>query len=114
MRTNIYKDKILTILKKKHLLSIAEINKIIPEADHSTVFRNIEQLVGERQIKKILINNRSIAYELSSENHNHFICDSCGMVELINISAKNSVLKNKIISDITVRGSCGGCNKRKK
>lgn len=61
MRTNIYKEHILNLLKKKHLLTIAEIHKAIPDADYSTVFRNIEQLLKDRKIKRILVDNKSVA-----------------------------------------------------
>lgn len=108
MRTNIYKEKILLLLKKKHLLTIAEINKDIPDADYSTIFRNIEQLLKEKNIKKVLIDNKTIAYELSNENHDHFICNDCGKVESIHIPHTN--IKGHKVEDITVRGSCDKCD----
>jgi len=107
MRTNIYKEKILKLLQKRHLLTIAEIHKAIPEADYSTIFRNVESLLVGKKIKKVMIRNKSIAYESAGDNHDHFICNDCGIVESIHISHKS--IKGRKVDDITVRGSCGKC-----
>jgi len=107
MRTNIYKEKIVSLLRKKHLLTIAEIHKAIPEADYSTIFRNVEHLLAGKVIKKVMIDNKSVAYELAKENHDHFICNDCGTVESIHIP--HNSIKGRKIDDITVRGSCNKC-----
>lgn len=107
MRTNIYKEKILSLLRKKHLLTIAEIHKAIPDADYSTVFRNVEQLLKDKEIKKVMIDNKSIAYESSKDSHDHFICNDCGTVESIHIP--HNSIKGRKVDDITVRGSCNKC-----
>ncbi len=107
MRNNIYKEKILKALEKKHLSTIAEIHKDIPEADYSTIFRNVELLLSEKKIKKIMIDNKTIAYESSKESHDHFICNDCGNVEAIHIP--HDSIKGRQIDDITVRGTCNSC-----
>ncbi len=107
MRISIYKEKILALLRKKHLLTIAEIHKALPDADYSTVFRNVEQLLKDKEIKKVMIDNKSIAYESAHESHDHFICNDCGSVESIHIPHK--AIQGHKIEDITVRGSCNKC-----
>jgi len=107
MRTNVYKEQILSLLQKKHLLTIAEIHKAIPEADYSTIFRNVEQLLSGKEIKKVMIDNKSVAYESTKESHDHFICNDCGTVEAIHIS--HNSIKGRKVDDITVRGSCNKC-----
>ena len=107
MRTNVYKEHILKLLKKKHLLTIAEIHKAIPDADYSTVFRNVEQLLKDKEIKKVMIDNKSIAYESSKDSHDHFICNDCGTIESIHIPRKS--IKGRKVDDVTVRGSCNKC-----
>lgn len=107
MRTNVYKKQILDLLQKKHLLTIAEIHKAIPEADYSTIFRNVEHLLADKEIKKVMIDNKSIAYESAKESHDHFICNDCGTVESIHIP--HNSIKGRKIDDITVRGSCNKC-----
>lgn len=107
MRTNIYKKKILKLLKENHLLTILEIHKALPEADYSTIFRNIEQLMRDKEIKKIRIDNKAVAYESSHESHDHFICNDCGTVESIHIP--HDRIKGRKVEEITVRGTCNNC-----
>lgn len=108
MRTNIYKEKICALLKKEHLLTIAQIHEAIPDADYSTIFRNIEQLHKDKIIKKVVVDTKSIAYEASDGSHDHFICNDCGMIE--SISIPHSSITSHKVEDITVRGSCDKCN----
>lgn len=109
MRTNIYKEKIIGLLKKNHLLSITDIHKAIPKADYSTVYRNIEQLLDDKKIKKVLIDNKTSVYELVHENdHDHFVCDDCGDISEIEVSRKKLGISLPI-SDITIRGLCNNC-----
>ena len=107
MRTNVYKETILKLLQTGHLLTISDIHKAIPEADYSTIFRNVEQLLKDKQIKKLMVDNKSIAYESAHESHDHFICNDCGKVEEIHIP--HDSIKDHKIDDITVRGSCHNC-----
>jgi len=113
MRTNIYKDKIIKLLSRKHLLSIADIHKTLPEADYSTVYRNIEQLTSDKKIKKVVLDKGVVLYEINNEqnNHDHFVCNDCGSVEeLERVDIDLVFLKNHNITDVLVRGVCQGCN----
>lgn len=107
MRNNVYKKQIVNLLNNKHLLSIAEIKEAIPEVDYSTVFRNVEQLLKDKAIKRIILDNKSVAYESALDSHDHFICNDCGKVEEIHIP--HNTLKGHRIDDITIRGSCDQC-----
>jgi Fe2+ or Zn2+ uptake regulation protein len=109
MKTSQYKKQILELLNQNHLLSISEINALIPEADYSTIFRNMETLLQEGLIKKVLISNKSVAYESTQDIHDHFICNDCGKVESVYIS--HDLINGRKIDEITVRGSCGDCDK---
>ena len=110
MRANIYKEKVLAAFKNKHLLSIADIHMAIPNADYSTVFRNVDHLVKEGVLKKVVIDQRSTVYELGTERHDHFICNSCGVIEAMQGSSLRERCPRKIISDIVARGICDNCN----
>jgi Fe2+ or Zn2+ uptake regulation protein len=108
MRNSSYKNNILKMLSKKHLLSVAEIREEVG-GDFSTVFRNLESLVKEGIIKKVVVSKDSVMYEKVSANpHDHFVCDDCGTVEEIKINRKGIKSKGSI-KDILVRGVCTSC-----
>ena len=113
MRTNIYKDKILDLLKKNHLLSISDIHKKISGADYSTVYRNIEQLAIDKEIKKVILDKDKVMYEVSDKknNHDHFVCVDCGSVDEIERPIINlPSFKKYNVTDVLVRGFCQNCN----
>ena len=107
MRTSIYKEKILKVISNGHLLTISEINKHIPDADYSTIFRNVEILLSCGKIKKVFIDNKTIAYEIAKEDHDHFICNKCGTVECVKVSHKS--IEGRKVEEITIRGICNNC-----
>ncbi len=109
MRTNVYKNEILDLFKKNHLLSISEIQKAIPKADFSTIFRNIKILIKKNELKEIVINHKETRYELARHAHDHFICNDCGDVEPVHITLPKGELSSKRISEVTVRGTCSNC-----
>lgn len=109
MRNSVYKNKILEILAKKHLLSVADIQKEV-EADFSTVFRNLEALVKDGLAKKVVISKDQVLYEKAGgdHQHDHFVCDDCGKVDSIDIKREKIKVLGEV-NDILVRGRCGGC-----
>jgi len=109
MRTNVYKEKILNLFQDTHLLGTVDIHKSIPEADYSTIYRNVEHLLEENKIKKVLVDTKTVVYELVHGNeHDHFICDDCGDVEEIEVSRKKLGI-SLLITDVTIRGLCSNC-----
>jgi len=110
MRISIYKEKIVDLLSKEHLLSMADIKRKLKGADFSTIFRNIEQLVEDEVVRKVVVGKDVVLYELISKKsqHDHFICDDCGRISEIHIS-RAGLPKQANISDVTVRGRCGQC-----
>ncbi len=115
MRISTYRKKILEILKDTHLLSIAAIHKNIPEADFSTVFRNLEHLCLKGIVKRVFIDKDLVLYELFDVNHphDHFFCVHCGMIE--SLEARRDIISDKLLHttviDIIVRGICKHCTK---
>jgi Fe2+ or Zn2+ uptake regulation protein len=110
MRSSIYKDKVRSVLQGEHLLSLAHIQEKLGGVDFSTVFRNVEQLVAEGLVKKIVISKDTVLYEMVNQkhNHDHFVCNDCGVVE--SVRAPKFELKGKaIVTDVLVRGTCGDC-----
>lgn len=109
MRSNVYKNKVLAVLKRGHLLSISDIHKAVGGADFSTVFRNVERLVNEGLLKRVVVNKDIVLFETAEQHvHDHFVCNYCGLVEAIPLS-KRIHLQGKRIADVLVRGTCGKC-----
>jgi len=56
-----------------------------PTINFSTVYRNLEMLVHEGIINKVVVQDKTQTYELSSdaEHHHHMICKNCGSVQCI-------------------------------
>jgi Fe2+ or Zn2+ uptake regulation protein len=113
MRTNIYKDKIIKLFEKNHLLSIPDIHKKMKDADYSTVCRNVGQLVADEDIKKVVFDKDVVMYEINNteHNHDHFVCTDCGLVDELDRSFINlSSLKQCVVKDVVVKGLCKNCN----
>lgn len=94
---------------------MADVHKRISDADYSTVYRNVKQLVSDNQIRKVLFDKGNIMYELNQkkDNHDHFLCLDCGDVEEIHMSSKDLPLSNNHkVSDLLVRGLCEICNRK--
>lgn len=109
MRTSVYKNKIIDILQKNHLMSISDIHKGLPDADFSTIFRNINSLCEIGKVKKITLDKDVVVYELvDGHSHDHFMCDDCGRIESIHLERKIKV-GNNIVKDILFRGTCEEC-----
>ena len=113
MRTNIHKNKILSVLKKHHLLSISDIHKEITTADYSTVYRNVEQLAADNEIRRVVLGKNNVMYELNDKEnqHDHFLCNDCGDIESVNISyEKLSILNEREVTDVLLKGLCEKCH----
>ncbi len=111
MRINEYKQLICKTLEKHHLLNLSEIHKYVPDAHFASIYRNTESLCRDGILKKVIIDKNNVRYELGSHNHGHFVCNNCETVE--EVSVPSSIKKSHIISDMLIRGMCGGCSKVK-
>lgn len=107
MRTPQYRGQILDVLKKGHLFTLAEIQKKLPKANHSTLFRNLEQLTDEGIVQKVTLKKNTVAYELDKE-HGHFVCNNCNTVSDLNFPTK-IIKKGFTVTDMVVRGICKTC-----
>ncbi len=110
MKTNIYQKRILSLFQKKHMLTISQIHEAIPEADYSTIFRNVDRLFKNKQLKAITTEKKSVMYELAENDHAHFVCDNCGSVESMQIKI-DKIARGKVVKDVIMRGICNNCVK---
>lgn len=46
-------------------------------ADFSSVFRAAERLVAEGRLRKLLLEDGRVRFELATAHHDHFLCDRC-------------------------------------
>lgn len=88
-----------------------------PSVGKGTVYRNLNILSEEGEIKKIEIPNASDRFDFTLHEHYHVRCINCGAVEDVEMSEVPD-LKNQIRNshnmklldyDILFRGICGAC-----
>lgn len=91
---------------------MADIHKKIAHADYSTVYRNVEQLINNGKIKKVVFDKDKIMYEINSSEsqHDHFVCTDCGFVDELDRSTLKSSFKEYAITDILIKGLCQKCH----
>lgn len=95
------------------------IRTIIPNISLGTVYRNLNLLVSNGEILKLISKDGKDRYDALISNHYHFICDKCGGVEdlmidsLIDIEEVNKLNHDLLIQshDITFTGICKKCLK---
>lgn len=110
-RTTKHKQAILEVFENNHLLSAKELAVQIPQADQSTIYRNLNRLAKDEVLRRVQT-EAVTKYELADkhQNHDHFICDDCDTVETIFVDKS---LKSKLPStencSLTVRGVCKKC-----
>lgn len=107
MKTNQYKEKIKAYISKNHLVSMSDISKNISDANFSTIFRNVEQMVQDGELKRIVLDKDVIKYESANHSHNHFVCDECGDVDEVEVTLAD---KSRKVRDVVVRGVCDKCD----
>lgn len=87
----------------------------------ATVYRNLKSLVDEGVLKEMNIEKQGVRYDLHEEQHDHFICDSCGQIQNIVLDSFYDVKKeiekttHGIITDkdILIHGICEHCLHKK-
>jgi Fe2+ or Zn2+ uptake regulation protein len=98
-------NKVKITNERKEIISILEnaefplrpadiflrLTPILPKANLTTVYRNLEMLVGLNLVKRLGFDKSSFLYELVTDrpHHHHAVCRKCGKVQdLVNISEK--------------------------
>lgn len=87
----------------------------------STVYRNLEVLQKNGQLKKLDFSSRNTRYDGNTSRHNHIVCSVCGRVgDVPNISEEETA--NKVPKEINgwnvcehysvFFGRCPDCNKK--
>lgn len=113
MNVSKYKQSILSLFTEHHLLSINDVCTLLPQADYSTIYRNIESLESEGILTKLTFDTKRTLYELSEKHteHHHFVCQECTQIsdiptEYIHITP----FTHTTIETIVMYGKCQTCS----
>ncbi len=93
---------------------IEYINSNYENISLATIYRNLNKLLDEGQIRKLRLGQEEI-YETVKENHYHFKCQKCGMIydiplNMIELPSIEYVDGNEVIAtDIMMIGNCKNC-----
>ena len=56
------------------------VRKKLPRISLATVYRNLQRLVEDGKIRAFLLGERVARYDPETNDHDHFICESCGRI----------------------------------
>lgn len=74
-----------------------------PHLSLGTVYRNLNQLVETKQIKKLDLGDTMVHYDGNIQPHMHFMCNCCQTIyDLDNNDEKSSNNLNKLINIISM------------
>ncbi len=62
-----------------------------PRLSPGTVYRNLELLVAEGQVRAIGSKGRASRYDGNTLPHNHFLCEACGSISDLDLPAPRSL-----------------------
>ena len=101
------REEILSVLKQMNAHLTADeiyekVKKNNSTVSKSTVYRNLKELVDEKIIWKISINDSQYKYDYPKKEHNHVICIKCGKIIDIDCILDNNILENKISQEIGI------------
>lgn len=90
-----------------------DLKKIDPVISQATVYNTLNLLVDHKLVKELDFNMASKRYEFKKINHGHFICESCGLIEDLDVDGIEypKSLKDYEIDNVEViyRGVCPKC-----
>lgn len=86
-----------------------------PVISQATVYNTLNLFVENDLVKELDFNMPSKRYEFKKASHGHFICESCGKIEDLDIGdvRKPDQIKNYTVdtTEVIFRGYCPDCNK---
>lgn len=92
----------------------SDLHKEISTLSKTTVYNTLKILVDAGLVRALSIDNNENRYDIITENHGHFMCESCGQIYNFNINI-DSVdyfgLKDFLINEKNVyfKGLCSAC-----
>jgi Fur family ferric uptake transcriptional regulator len=120
VRTSCRQSIIDTIANSGFAVSEEEIKqKVEGYYDRTTFYRSFKTLLEKCIIHKIVVDNQLVKYALStrkteSENHVHFYCNQCGLVECLSGTGLTipdlPVGYTQTDTELIIKGNCKNCN----
>ena len=123
-RNTIIATTVVDILSKQsHPIGVKEVLFKLQEmslsAHRTTVFRILKKLIQKNKISEIITKSGEKYYELKSDKHDHFICNTCNKIicldqqDIVPSIKLNQLTKNKNLKieshQLNVYGLCEFC-----
>lgn len=90
-----------------------DLKQVDPVISQATVYNTLNLLVDHKLVKELDFNMSSKRYEFKKTNHGHFICESCGLIEDLDVDDLEypKELNEYEIDNVEViyRGLCPTC-----
>ncbi len=87
-----------------------------PSISLATIYKNMNAMIEKIFVQEVKIPNEKSVYELTKENHAHFVCDSCKKIEDIHIDTKNLLSQVQLDTSYNINnatlifnGTCKEC-----
>lgn len=92
-----------------------DLQKEVPTLSKTTIYNTLNSLIDAKLVKLISIEENETRYDIATENHGHFKCETCGKIYDFDInidSLETKDLNGFMISnkDIFFKGICPKCN----
>ncbi len=58
----------------------ARVRRRLPQVSLGTVYRNLEMLAAQQRVRVVHLADHATRYDGMLEEHDHFLCERCGMV----------------------------------
>ena len=114
-----YAKRILEIVNSSYCHPTAEqifleMKKNHPKVVLATVYNNLNQLVADRMVRKIVMEGSPDRYDRIDDRHDHLICSRCGKISDMKFCDYSKDIEDKlgesILSyDLKVYYTCEGC-----
>ncbi len=92
------REAILEVLKgtKSHPTAdwvYQEVRKEMPHVSLGTIYRNLKTLSEHGEIRELAFGSTHSRFDANAHNHYHFICEDCGEIEDLEMSAMTDLEK---------------------
>lgn len=89
-----------------------------PQVSLGTVYRNLEVLVAEGEVREVLVAGRPARYDARIDPHHHFCCDVCGAIVDVDLQVPRSLGRRLALDHglaarrihVSFHGLCPGCS----